>query len=315
MKFSITIPAYKAKFLKECIESILSQTLEDFEIVIVDDSSPEDLVSIVNMFVDQRIRYYRNEKNCGAIDVVDNWNKCLAHAKGEWIICMGDDDRLLPNCLEDYCSMIEKYPSCSVFHAWTEIINEKSEVIQIQEPRPEIESVYSMIWGRMHGRKQFIGDFLFKTDFLKDMGGFYKLPLAWGSDDITAYIAAEKSGIVNSQIPLFQYRDSAITLTSSNNNADYKFEGIKKYKTWMDEFLKQKPNNLHDKVLYDDIIRFKQNFFENQFSTIISQDLAYNSLFRWSYWKKRGSELGFDRHCRYKIIKDAFVLKMRNILR
>ena len=100
MEFSITIPAYKAKYLNECIDSILAQTYKDFELVIVNDASPEDLDSIVNQYIDSRIRYYVNEKNCGAINVVDNWNKCLEYAKGEFIICMGDDDKLMPNCLE-----------------------------------------------------------------------------------------------------------------------------------------------------------------------------------------------------------------------
>ena len=47
MKFSITIPAYKAQFLRECIVSILSQTFVDFELIIVDDNSPQNLDEIV----------------------------------------------------------------------------------------------------------------------------------------------------------------------------------------------------------------------------------------------------------------------------
>ena len=50
MKFSITIPAYKRKYLKEAIDSCLSQTFKDFELIIVNDASPEDLDSIVNSY-------------------------------------------------------------------------------------------------------------------------------------------------------------------------------------------------------------------------------------------------------------------------
>ena len=63
--FSILIPAYKSKYLKECIHSILAQTYSNYEIIIVDDASPEDLKTIVNGFVDGRVHYYRNEKNYG----------------------------------------------------------------------------------------------------------------------------------------------------------------------------------------------------------------------------------------------------------
>ena len=156
MFFSVTIPAYKAKYFKECIDSILAQTYSDFELIIVNDASPEDLDSIVSSYSDSRIRYYINEKNCGAVNVVDNWNKCLEYAKGEYIICMGDDDRLLPNCLEEYVKLMEKYPGLGVYHAWTEIIDEKGEYKNMTDARPEYESVYSLIWHRWKGRSQYI---------------------------------------------------------------------------------------------------------------------------------------------------------------
>ena len=137
MKFSVTIPAYKAKYLKECIDSILSQTYTDFELIIVNDASTEDLDSIVSSYTDNRIHYFKNEKNCGAVNVVDNWNKCLSYASGDYIICMGDDDRLCPNCLEEYVKLIERHPGLHIYHAWTEIIDENSKIVRIQEARSE----------------------------------------------------------------------------------------------------------------------------------------------------------------------------------
>ena len=66
MKFSVTIPAYKSRYLREAIQSIASQTIDNWELIIVDDCSPEDIRSVVEPFMtDSRIRYYRNEKNCG----------------------------------------------------------------------------------------------------------------------------------------------------------------------------------------------------------------------------------------------------------
>ena len=104
VKFSVTIPAYKDKYLGETIDSVLAQTYSNFEVVIVNDASPYDLDSIVAQYDDPRIRYFKNEKNCGARHVVDNWNICLGHATGEYLICMGDDDNLTPRCLADFRS-------------------------------------------------------------------------------------------------------------------------------------------------------------------------------------------------------------------
>lgn len=217
--FSILIPAFKKKYLKEAIDSCLKQTYQNWELVIVDDASPENLKSVADDYLDDRIRYYRNEKNCGAVDVVDNWNICLSYAKGDYIICMGDDDRLLPCCLEEYEKLIRQYPKIDVFHAWTEIIDANGDVISMQEPRPLFESSYSMLYNRFRfDRIQYIGDWLFRTQKLKGGDGFYKLPYAWGSDDMTVFLTAQENGILNSQIPLFQYRVNTLTISNSGND-------------------------------------------------------------------------------------------------
>lgn len=218
MKFSITIPAYKQKYLYEAIESCLAQTYKDFELIIVDDASPEDLKSVVDRFQDSCIRYYRNEKNCGALHVVDNWNICLGYAKGDYVICMGDDDRLLPNCLEEYSRLIDKYPDLDIYHGVTEIIDENGNVTNMQEARPEREGMYSMISGRLrNSRLQYIGDWLFKRTALEQLNGYVNMPMAWGSDDLTAYTIAKNKGVANTQIPVFQYRISSLTISNSGH--------------------------------------------------------------------------------------------------
>lgn len=288
MKFSITIPAYKQKYLHEAIESCLAQTYKDFELIIVDDASPEDLKSVVNKFQDNRIRYYRNNKNCGALNVVDNWNKCLAHATGDYVICMGDDDKLLSNALDEYAKLIEKYPNVDVFHGWTEVIDEHSDVINLLDTRPEWESVYSLMWQRWNGRQQFIGDFLFKTATLRKNGGFYKQPLAWGSDDITAYINAKENGVANTQVPVFQYRQTSITL-SSISNGKIKLEALEKEKLWTESFLSHSSvRNDLDRLLLDLLTRNMNARFEKRKIDTITKDVKFSNsiLKRVVYWIK-----------------------------
>lgn len=239
MKFSVTIPAYKSQYLREAIESIVCQTYTDWELIIVDDCSPEDLKSIVAPFLsDLRVSYYRNDKNCGAVDVVDNWNICLSHCTGDYVICMGDDDRLLPCCLEEYAKLIRQYPNLNVYHSWSQIINEQSEVISMQAPRPEWESALSLIWNRWENRRdQYIGDFCYLTSYLKENGGYQKFPLAWGTDDITAIQAAKDKGIANTQTFCFQYRQNSLTITSSAPNAKVKLEATLSQYNWYKTFI------------------------------------------------------------------------------
>ncbi len=247
IKFSILIPAFKAKFLEECISSILRQTYKNFELIIVNDASPKNLDEIVARFDDERIRYYVNEKNFGAVHVVGNWNKCLSYATGEWCICMGDDDRLLPCCLAEYRKLLYKYPNIELLHAWTEIIDENNSFKSYQIQRPEWESVYALINDKFFSTCSFIGDYCFKVAPLRQRGGFYDLPLAWASDDISAYQAAIKGGVANTPVPCFQYRSSSLTISSSKN-ARIKILALNKANVWYEEFLRNPaPNEIDEK--------------------------------------------------------------------
>lgn len=317
MKFSVTIPAYKAAYLKECIESILAQTYTDFELIIVNDASPEDLTSIIHSFDDSRIRYYINEKNCGAINVVDNWNKCLSYATGDYVICMGDDDKLLPICLEEYKKLIEHHPNLGVYHAWTQIIDENSNIVRIQEKRPEFESVYSMMWGRWSGRIQFIGDFLFDRKILLRNGGFYKLPLAWASDDITAYIAAQNIGIANMQVPGFQYRINSLTI-SNNGNAKIKLMAIKQEGEWYKQFLMKKSQTLDDidNTFRKMLLERLYNILNKKRVGTITQDISINGLYKiFNYYinrKKYNLNFPLLVFILIEILKDRFVKKSKS---
>lgn len=266
MKFSITIPAYKSQFLDEAIRSVLCQSYADWELIIVDDCSPEDLETIVRPYLsDKRINYYRNEKNCGAVHVVDNWNKCLSHCMGDYVICMGDDDRMLSCCLEEYSQLIEKYPHLNVYHCRTEIINEKGEVFCRQEPRPEWETALSLLWHRWADRdKQFIGDFCYQTTYLKQNGGYYKLPLAWGSDDVTSFLAAKEKGIANTQVFCFQYRENALTISNSSVYARIKLETqINMYQWYQQQLtsLATSPLSASDKRLLETINTARAKYY------------------------------------------------------
>lgn len=277
MTFSILVPTYKKKYLQECIQSILAQTFSDFEIVIVNDASPEDIDGVISLFNDSRIRYYKNTNNSGAVDVVDNWNACLHYSHGEYVICMGDDDRLLPSCLEEYVQLIKRYPELRIYHTRTEIIDESSTVVDLQEARPVYESVFAMILGRWMGRKQYIGDFLFEAQSLKREGGFYKLPLAWGTDDISAYIAASAGGIANMQVAGFQYRKSEFTI-SAKGDCEMKLFAIAKEEEWMKSFLQQPVNTIYDSIYKEKLLDRLTSFYQYKRRNLLAEEIKHNGI-------------------------------------
>ena len=307
MKFSITIPAYKQKYLYEAIESCLAQTYKDFELIIVDDASPEDLKSVVDRFQDSRIRYYRNEKNCGALNVVDNWNISLGYATGDYVICMGDDDKLLPNCLEEYFKLINRYPDIGLLHGWTEIINEDSIPTRLTCRRCEYESVYSLMWHRLNVySNQFIGDFCFKSDLLKENGGFYKLPLAWSSDDLSAYIAASYNGVANTQAVVFQYRVNSQTI-SSTGNADSKMDASISYFNWIHNYISRPTANHEDEMFRQQLLNEFDKHFESKKAYTIAMDLKSHNILRFFYWLQNADRWSITVKCLLKAIKKAYL--------
>ena len=305
IKFSVTIPAYKDKYLKETIDSVLAQTYQNYEVVIVNDASPYDLDSIVSQYSDPRIRYFKNEKNCGAKDVVDNWNICLSHATGEYLICMGDDDNLTPRCLQDFADLIEKYPELDLYHARSEIIDDDSNFVCVLEERPEWESVYSLIY---NPRNTHLGDWLFKTETLRKNGGFFKLPYGWQSDDISAFIAAASHGVANTKEPGFQYRGNGLSISHDMKSIEDKIEAVRYSIQWRLQFIAERePTNTED-------IRLKQLISQNALSSgnqdiddMVEFDIRKNFWSRSWFWLwhrgKHGISMKRYLRCVLKTIK------------
>jgi glycosyltransferase involved in cell wall biosynthesis len=283
MKFSITIPAYKSRFLDEAIRSVVSQICPDWELIIVDDCSPEPLKEIVEPFLtDQRVRFYRNAKNCGAVDVVDNWNICLSHCTGDYIICMGDDDRLLPCCLDEYAKTIEAYHDLNVYHARTAIINEEGERVDVQEERPAWESCQEMILHQWKDRrKQFLGDFLFSRHWLLNNGGYVKFPLAYCSDWATANLAAKERGIANGQTFMFEYRSTPYSISRSQN-LRIAVSSCKLAHEW---YLQSLPDMLPP---------FHDRYFTTQMTDMIYSDVKQKPLSSTLFWLFHGKGLGIN---------------------
>ena len=98
-KISVLMPVYNTNpiFLKESIDSILSQTYPNFELIIVNDGSCNDIDSSINNYNDPRILYYKNEQNMG---IAYTRNKLLKLATGKYIAYQDSDDIAVCNsCL------------------------------------------------------------------------------------------------------------------------------------------------------------------------------------------------------------------------
>ncbi len=109
---SVCIPIYNCEeYIKQTIESVLAQTLSDWELIILDNSSQDKSLDIIKTYSDPRIRVVESDKNIG---IEENWNKALAEAKGKYIKLLPADDYLLPDCLEKQTSVFDRPENRSV---------------------------------------------------------------------------------------------------------------------------------------------------------------------------------------------------------
>ena len=87
---SIIMPSWNtASFIAESIQCVIDQTYSNWELIIVDDCSTDNTDEVIAKFTDNRIKYFKNEKNSGA---ALTRNRALREAQGEWIAFLDSDD-------------------------------------------------------------------------------------------------------------------------------------------------------------------------------------------------------------------------------
>jgi glycosyltransferase involved in cell wall biosynthesis len=107
VKFSVLLPTRnRLELLSYALESVRRQNYHDWEVIVSDNDSSEDVCGYINGFGDPRIKYYRTKS---FIPVTDNWTQALDKSNGDYVIMLGDDDSLMPDYFSRLKEMIELY--------------------------------------------------------------------------------------------------------------------------------------------------------------------------------------------------------------
>lgn len=215
-KFTFLLPAYKAKFLNQMLNSIAHQSFDDFKVLISDDCSPEDIESVVRPYLcDGRFSYRRNDKNIGQTNLVGHWNEMVNICETEFLILASDDDVYHPTYLESINNLIEKYSSVNLFRARVQRVDEYGNCLIKEGPMEEVFDQIHFV--HQCYRNDFIpcvSNYCYRTEALKLCGGFQVYPLGWFSDDATN-ILMSKNGCAITKEVLFDFRWSSNSITFS----------------------------------------------------------------------------------------------------
>jgi len=201
-RVSVVIPAYNhARFIGETLESVLQQTFKDYEIIVVNDGSPDDTAEVLRPYRDRKQIVYIEQANAGQAAAR---NRGIREASGEYIALLDDDDCWPPNKLEWQVERLGADPTICLIagdsrDAWATVLRE-----QFTDPfparTPTLESLFT-------GNPIYSpGQTLIRREALAACGGFRED--IWGADDWDLYIRMCKTGrlVLHSRPALFYRR-------------------------------------------------------------------------------------------------------------
>lgn len=147
MKISVLMTVFNGeRFLKETIESVLKQTLKDFEFIIIDDGSTDKTKEIIESFKDERIKYFYYGENKGYYNLDNVINFGLEKCKGDYIARIDADDICYPERLQKQYDYLEKNKDIFLVGTSADIIDKDGTIIDkiIKREYPSIVLKYRM---------------------------------------------------------------------------------------------------------------------------------------------------------------------------
>lgn len=224
---SIIVPCYKqAHFLKDSLQSVLDQSYSNWECIIVNDGSPDNVLEITQKWINKDSRFIYLAKENGGLSSARNFG--IKHSKGLYILPLDADDILHQDYLIKTVAELEQNESLAIASCYSRFfIKEKTNVIY--ELRPQGEKCIDLLYVN-----QLIATSLYRKNCWNEVGG-YDESMKKGFEDWEFWIAITKTGWKYKIIPeyLFYYRkakNSMLVDTVSNHAIGIKEYIFKKHK-------------------------------------------------------------------------------------
>ncbi|MCR5137635.1 MAG: glycosyltransferase [Oscillospiraceae bacterium] len=137
---SVIMPAYNAEaYVSEAVSSILNQSWQNFELIIVDNASTDATCDVIRRFSDPRIRFLKNDRNIG---VAGSTNRAVGVSRGEYLALMDADDVSLPDRLKAQVTALEDNPEIMVLGTSSSVIDREGNVVGCTAALPDSPKYY-----------------------------------------------------------------------------------------------------------------------------------------------------------------------------
>ncbi|MBP3221664.1 MAG: glycosyltransferase family 2 protein [Neisseriaceae bacterium] len=170
-KVSVIIPCHNhAKYVGETIDSVLNQTYQNIEIIVVNDASTDNSSEVIQKYVDKypKIIFIDEKENIGVIEVR---NKAISMAQGDYILPLDADDKIHATYIEKAVNILENNSQIGVVYAKACFFGEKEGIWELANFNKENILLYNMVFVTSLFRKE---DFLHVGAYNKNMYGGYE---------------------------------------------------------------------------------------------------------------------------------------------
>ncbi len=175
MKYSIILPVKNGiLYIKECVDSILSQEYAHFNLHILDNCSTDGTSEWLQSLADPRIIYLPADK---PLTIEENWGRIKSIPKNEFMTMIGHDDILLPNYLHTIDALINQYPSASLYQTHFDFIDSSGNKIKTCKPMPEKETAPAFLRAFLTNGVDIMGTgFMMRSTDYDQAGGIPNYP-------------------------------------------------------------------------------------------------------------------------------------------
>jgi glycosyltransferase involved in cell wall biosynthesis len=170
--FSIIMPAYNVEaYIASAIDSVLAQTINDWELIITDDGSTDQSASIAAAYAarDARIRLIQHPKNRG---LKHAYQTALDNARYDWVAVLDSDDIAFPNRLEIYRQAILEQPDVIAWAGYAHYINDAERLLFITDMGPKSRQEFEEMRARSHPIMMLHSTFVFRREIANAIGGY-----------------------------------------------------------------------------------------------------------------------------------------------
>jgi len=276
------MPVYNGeKYLAQAIDSILDQTLKDFEFLILNDGSNDNSEKIILKYNDSRIIYVKNDQNLGLSYTL---NKGLQLAKGKYIARMDCDDVSSHDRFEKQANFLYNNPAVGIVGSWTSIIG--SQQIS-NDPTTNAELKVRLLWQCALAHPTV----MMNSELLKKFGLRYDVNYKYSQDYDLWARAAQHFELANIPEPLLYYRQHEKQMSSTYG--DLTVEEPLRTRLLQIQMLANVPINDRRLILHRKALSSKESFTVNEFIEV-SDWLIF--LSKKNYDKKSYDEKSFNQY-------------------